>query len=158
MHGTATIEPDVIAHEVAHQWLGDSVTLDDWSEIWLNEGFATYLHLMFAAEHYGHDLNAEMEQMHAQLPSFASVPPKGIGVEELFGASVYFRGAATLHALRRHTGDETFFDILRAHYERSAGGTTNTAEFLAIVDEFAGSEAVDLVESWLLDETVPASL
>ena len=69
--------------------------------------------------------------------------------------SVYFRSAATLHALRLHTGDDTFYEILRTHYDRSAGGTTNTGEFLGIVDEFAGSEAVDLVESWLYDAAVP---
>ena len=155
VHGPATIGPGIIAHELAHQWLGDSVSPADWSEIWLNEGFATYLHVMFEAEHYGTDFNAAMEQLHAQLPSFASVPPKGIGIEELFDPSVYYRGAATLHALRLHAGDDAFFEILRAHYDRSAGGTTNTAEFLGIVDEIAGPDAVDLVESWLFDDAVP---
>ena len=156
LHGAYSISPAIIAHEAAHQWLGNSVALEDWSDIWLNEGFATYLHSMFDAEYYGTDLHASMEQLHAQLPFIASVPPKGIGLEEMFGASVYVRGAMTLHALRLHTGDEVFFDILRAHYERSAHDTTSTAEFLALVDELAGAEAVALVESWLYDETVPA--
>jgi len=155
LHGLHTTGPGVIAHEAAHQWLGNSVALDDWSEIWLNEGFATYLHLMFEAEHYGVDLDATMRQVHAQLAASGEPPPGGIETADLFGFSVYFRGAATLHALRLHAGDETFFRILRAHYDRSAGGTTDTAEFLGIVDEMAGPEAVDLVESWLYDETVP---
>ena len=154
-HGLHTLSPDIIAHEAAHQWLGNSVALEDWGDIWLNEGFATYLHLMFDAEHHGTDFDASMQQLHAQLPFFAATPPWGISIDELFGPSVYVRGAMTLHALRLHAGDETFFTILRAHYDRSAGGTTNTEEFLGIVDEFAGSEAVDLVESWLLDDTVP---
>ena len=155
LHGLHTIDPGVIAHEAAHQWLGNSVALDDWSEIWMNEGFATYLHLMFEAEHYGLDLDETMRQVHAQLAASGEPPPGGIETADLFGFSVYFRGAATLHALRLHAGDETFFRILRAHYDRSAGGTTDTAEFLGIVDEMAGPEAVDLVESWLYDETVP---
>ena len=158
VHGPATIGPGIIAHEAAHQWLGNSVSPDDWSEIWLNEGFATYLHLMFEAEHFNVDFNEVMSGVHAQLSARGVGPPKGIEVQDLFGFSVYFRGAATLHALRLHAGDDTFFRIIRAHYDRSAGADTNTAEFLALVDEMAGPDALGLVESWLFDESVPASL
>ena len=156
LHGAYSISPDIIAHEAAHQWLGNSVALEDWSDIWLNEGFATYLQLMFEAEHYGGDFDATMQRLYTQVPFVAAVPPKRIAAENLLDASVYLRGAMTLHALRQHAGDDAFFAILRAHYERSAHGTTSTAEFLALVDELAGAEAVALVESWLYDETVPA--
>ena len=158
LHGPYSIGPGIIAHEAAHQWLGNSVTLEDWSDIWLNEGFATYLHFMYEAEHFEADFDDTMSVIYAQLIAVDEVPPKGIDVQDLFGLTVYFRGALTLHALRRHTGDETFFEILRTHYDRSAGGTTNTEEFLGLVDELAGPDALDLVESWLFDETIPASL
>ena len=155
IHGPASIGPGIIAHEAAHQWFGNSVSPDDWSDIWLNEGFATYLHLMFEAEHFGVDFDNTMAEVHAWLSANGIGPPKGIEVQDLFGATVYDRGAAALHALRLHAGDDTFYEILRTHYDRSAGGTTNTDEFLGIVDELAGPAAVDLVESWLYDETVP---
>ena len=158
LHGSYSIGPGIIAHEAAHQWLGNSVTLQDWSDIWLNEGFATYLQLMFEAHFYEAELDATMRQIHPQLIAQAMGPPKGIEVLDMFDATVYIRGAMTLHALRLHTGDEVFFDILRAHYERSANGATNTEEFLGLVDELAGPDAVDLVESWLFDETIPSSL
>ena len=158
VHGLATIGPGIIAHEVAYQWLGNSVTLDDWSENWLNGGFTTYLHTMFEAEYYESDFDDEMAILYGQVVAAEEPPPMGIGVENLFASTVYFRGAVTLHALRRHVGDETFFEIMRAHYDRSAGGNTNTAEFLALVDEFSGPSAVDIVESWLFDETIPVSL
>ena len=158
IHGPASIGPGIIAHEAAHQWLGNSVTLDDWSEIWLNEGFATYLHLKFEAEHFEVDFDDTMAQIFGQIFAMESGPPGDIEVQELFGLTVYFRGAVTLHALQREVGDDTFREILRTHYERSAGGTTNTDEFLELVNEFAGSEAVELVESWLFDETIPTSL
>ena len=158
VHGNDTLISWIIAHEAAHQWLGNSVVPDDWSEIWMNEGFATYLHLMFQSEEAGTDFNDDMTNLHAQLVGAGLGPPRGIVLEDLFGPSVYYRGAATLHALRLHAGDETFFEILRTHYDRSAGGTTNTAEFLALVHEMAGPDAVDLVESWLYDEAVPDTL
>ncbi len=158
IHGNDTLISWIIAHEVAHQWLGNSVTLDDWSEIWMNEGIVSYLHLMYAAEDAGTDLNDDMARWHARLIDSEAGPPRGVEVEDMFSLSVYYRGAATLHALRLHAGDEVFFDMLRAHYDRSAGGTTDTAEFLALVEETAGPDAVELVESWLYDETVPATL
>ena len=156
LHGLDTLGADVIAHEIAHQWLGNSASLEDWSDIWLNEGFATYLHLMFEAEYLELNLNAQMDQIYALLSENKAGPLKGVRPEGLLSFEVYIRGAASLHALRLHAGDETFFKILRTHYVRAAGANTNTDRFLGIVDELAGPEAVALVESWLFDEVPPA--
>ena len=157
IHGPRTTDPYVIAHEVAHQWLGNSVTVDDWRHIWLHEGFAHYLGLLFIADRFGHQsIGTVMAQEHRELALAGTSPPGAIEVHELFDPNtVYRRGALTLHALRSRTGDEVFFGILRAHYDQTSGGTTNTEVFLGIVDDLAGPEAVSLVESWLYDPEMP---
>lgn len=156
VHGPLLLQPEIIAHELAHQWMGNSVTVDDWSQIWLHEGFATYLGLMFDADLSGQSIESVMANWHRQLAFSRTSPPGDIEIHELFDFNtVYLRGALTLHALRTHTGDDVFFDILRTHYDHTAGGTTNTEIFLGIVDDLAGPDAVSVVESWLYEPEMP---
>lgn len=68
---------------------------------------------------------------------------------------MYGRGALTLHALRAEVGDATFLDVLRAHYERSAGTHSRTEDFLDLVAELAGDRAVEVTRSWLFDTAFP---
>ena len=159
IHGPNTIYPYVIAHEVIHQWLGDSVTVDDWSHIWLHEGFAHYMGLMFIADFAGQDINAIMAEEHLALTEEGTLPPGSIGVHELFDFNtVYRRGAQSLYALHTLVGDDLFFEISRTHYSQNAGGNTNTEVFLGIVRDIAGPDAVSLVESWLYDSEMPELL
>ena len=157
IHGPDTIGVDILAHEIAHQWLGNSATLDDWGDIWLNESFAIYLQLMFEAQYFRQDLGGKISRIQTVLTASGAGPAKGIKVRDFVNFNVYGRGVVGLHALRLHAGDEVFFKILRAHYDQAAGANTNTDKFLGIVNELAGPEAVDIVESWLLDKT-PDSL
>ena len=155
VHGLYTIDPLTVAHEISHQWIGNSSTLDDWRETWLHEGFATYLSAMYMAEHHGRNLDGQMAQWYSQLGDGGRVPPLEIEIPQMFGASVYLRGALTLHALRGFAGDSVFAEILRTHYQQSAHANTNTAAFLEIVTELAGPEATELVESWLAENPIP---
>lgn len=156
IHGRYAIDPYVIAHEVSHQWMGNSVTVDDWSQIWLHEGFAHYLGLLFISDYSGQSIGTIMAREHRDLALAGTSPPGDIEVHQLFDTNtVYRRGALTLHALRSHTGDDVFFDILRTHYDQTAGGTTNTEIFLGIVNDLAGSDAVSVVESWLYEPEMP---
>ncbi|WP_423919503.1 M1 family metallopeptidase [Candidatus Poriferisodalis sp.] len=159
LHGSHTLDSQIIAHELAHQWFGNSVTVEDWSDIWLHEGFAHYLSFMYLAEVQGEDLDDLMAQELLVAIAGQAAPPGSIEVTQLFDFnSIYRRATLTLHTLHRRVGDETFFEILRRHYSQAAGGTATTADFAAIVAELGGSEATDVLDAWLYSVDVPSTL
>ena len=151
IHGFYTLTPEIIAHEIVHQWIGNSMTAQDWSEIWLHEGFATYLSHMYLDEIYGVDIDTKMRELARNMAAIDAVPPNQISVEQMFDISVYERGALTLHALRRLVGDEVFNDILHTHYQSSIHSNTTIESFLNTVTQLGGVQAANLVESWLND-------
>ncbi|MDY6938652.1 MAG: M1 family metallopeptidase [Cyanobacteriota bacterium] len=154
--GSYATSETLVAHELVHQWLGNHVTVKYWPDIWLNEGFATYLPLLWVEHRYGKEaLNDAMGQMYAELERFRVGPPAQIAISEMFGPSVYRRGAWTLHALRLQVGDETFFEILKTYYQRFAGGYVTTDDFLAVVNEVSDRDLRAFLSAWLYEEPLP---
>ena len=153
LHGLDATDPYTIAHEILHQWAGNSVTVADWQDIWMNEGFATYLAYMYF-EDRGLSSDIEPRGMYAALGN-ASIGPAEVPIEELFGLSVYFRGGMALHALRVEVGDEVFGEIMQAYYAGNAGERVSTEEFLAVVDDVAGDDAVAVLDDWLYGTDLP---
>lgn len=141
----------VMAHELAHQWFGDAVTLARWDDIWLNESFATYGEWL---EFYGSDVDrAAQDALRSRWGSATGRPT----VESMFGSNVYEGGAVVLHALRRTVGDETFFDTLRAWVSENHGGSATTADFIALAERMSGRDLGDFFDTWLYAEDVPSS-
>ncbi len=150
-----------ISHELAHQWFGNSISLANWQDIWLNEGFATYASYLWWEHDSGRAVFDEiLTNAYAELAdpdNFAGryVPPGSPIPSQLFNSGVYQRGAWTLHALRLRVGDDLFFDILRAYYERYQYANATTADFIYVAELVSGQELTELFDAWLYDERVP---
>jgi aminopeptidase N len=152
--------PTVVAHELSHQWFGDSVTVTQWSDIWLNEGFATYAEWMWGEREDPRDtVQHQFDSRYAQARSddLWKVPPAAPGSTGLFGRSVYERGAMTLHALREKVGDQRFFAILRSWTAEHRYGNATTPQFVALAQRVSGMDLHRLFQAWLYDRGRPVS-
>lgn len=146
---------EVLVHEIAHQWLGNDVSVARWNDIWLNEGFATYAEWLWQ-EHRGEATVAELVAFTYSQQEALSLPPPGSPPpHDLFNRSVYGRGALMLHALRLHIGDKAFFGILPIWVERYGGGSGSTDDFIALAEEISGSDLTSLFDGWLYADTMP---
>ncbi|KWV31632.1 M1 family metallopeptidase [Micromonospora rifamycinica] len=140
----------VVAHELAHQWFGDSITVARWEDIWLNEGLATYAEWLWAEHQGGDTTQAAFDQEYVSSDDqLWRVPPGAPGVANLFSSSVYQRGAMTVHALRVTVGDDAFFRILRTWVAEKRNGNATTAEFVATAERVSGQQLDDLFAAWL---------
>jgi aminopeptidase N len=140
----------VIAHELAHQWFGDSVAVGSWRDVWLNEGFATYAEWLWTEHQNLGGPQLEFDRRYGQENSpLWNVPPGDPGVDNLFDDSVYERGGMTLQALRMTVGDGPFFTILKTWAAEKAQANAATAEFVALAERISGKQLDGLFQDWL---------
>jgi aminopeptidase N len=150
----------VIAHELAHQWFGNSVSPASWEDVWLNEGFASYMQLLWMRHARGDDwfygyLQGWYDYISNPGPGETFYPPGEPLPDDLFNSTVYLRGGMTLAALHVRVGDETFANILKTYYDRFQYGNASTADFIAVAEEISGEDLGEFFNGWLYEEDMP---
>lgn len=146
----------LIAHELAHQWFGNSLTLGTWNDIWLHEGFACYAEWIWSEEAGVMPTNerarAAWQRLNAGAQDILVGDP---GPELMFDDRVYKRGALALHALRRRCGDLAFFALLQEWTRSRAHSSVSTPEFILTADRVTGLDSESLLHPWLYEEALP---
>lgn len=146
----------LIAHELAHQWFGNSVTIADWRHIWLNEGFAKYAEWLWSERSGGrtaHELATAAHRLLASQPRDLRLADPGRKL--MFDDRLYQRGGLTLHAIRCALGDNAFFRMLRDWATVHRHGVVSTTGFTQHVARYTAEPLDELFHTWLHAPALP---
>jgi aminopeptidase N len=149
----------LLVHETAHQWFGDSVGLERWPQIWLNEGFATWIEWLYA-EHHGGRTAAQIFRRLYRVPAsnrdFWNPPSGRPGTpKHLFSPSIYIRGAMALQALRAKIGTAPMLRVLRRWAIQNRHASGSIADFALLAEETSGQQLDALFRRWLYQRGKP---
>ncbi len=146
----------LIAHEVAHQWFGNSATEANWHHVWLSEGFATYMTNLYAEDTYGPSVFiARMQSQRQKVIDYSEVKLAPVidrsivDYEELLNANSYQKGSWILHMLRKSVGDKIFIEGIRAYYGQYKGSNALTSDFRRIMEIVSGKNLSAFFDQWL---------
>ncbi|XRQ11740.1 M1 family metallopeptidase [Actinomadura welshii] len=158
VYGSFGARPTIVAHELAHMWFGDSVSVTKWKDIWLNEGFATYGEWLWEEKSGGRSVQEQFD-LRYESPDAQELwenPPGDPGRRQMFGRSVYDRGGMTLVALRGKVGEDTFYDILQTWAKEKKHSNATTPQFIETANRVAGENLDEFFDDWLFQEGRPA--
>lgn len=152
----------LVIHEVAHQWYGDSVSVAEWDEIWLNEGIATYMEWLYVERERGsgESVADRFDRIYENNPASAdrvwNPPPADPGgPENLFAGSVYDRGAMALQVLRQEIGNGDFNEVLKRWAIENADGNVTTQDFYDLISDVTGDPRPQSFDDWLYEPGKP---
>jgi len=155
----------LIAHELAHQWFGDKITCGSWQDIWLNEGFATYLAALIIEELDG---EASFKSWRSDKVSFVTSAPDGsvyvpaqdtLSVSRVFNSRLsYNKGALVLHMLRKKLGDALFYESLQDYliHPELAFNYAKTPDLQAVMENTSGEDLTEFFNDWVYGEGYPS--
>jgi len=151
------------AHEMAHQWFGDYVTCKDWSQLWLNESFATYYSHLYEGHKYGRDAllyDLYRDATHKVLPQHRDRRPivynRYKDPIEQFDFRAYPKGSWVLHMLRSQLGESLFRKIIRTYLERHALTSVTTSDLVKVVEELSGRSYDRFFDQWIYHARHPS--
>lgn len=146
----------LIAHEIAHQWFGNSASEANWHHLWLSEGFATYFTNLYMEDTYGRERFVErmLEERNAVLAYARRRPAPVVDTtvtdyNQLLNPNSYQKGGWALHMLRHRLGDEDFRQGIRTYYERYKIDNALTADFRKVMEEVSGQDLEQFFQQWL---------
>ncbi len=159
--GNRTIE-SLLAHEIAHQWFGDSASEADWTHVWLSEGFATYCTLLYLEATYGSNrLREEMVTDRNQVIAYAEKDPTPIvnpsikDIKKVLNTNTYQKASWVLHMLRQEVGDVKFWEGLRTYYQKFQLGNAMTDDFRKVMEVAAGKDLKLFFDQWIFKAGFP---
>ncbi len=149
---------ELMAHEIAHQWFGNSASEKNWSNLWLSEGFATYMTNCYLESKYGQDaLKNRMALQRKKILDFEQkrlTPVVDTTVKDdymqLLNANSYEKGSWVLHMLRRKIGDDAFWNGIRSYYEQYKSNNANTDDLRNVMEQASGQDLKVFFNQWLL--------
>ncbi|RMI46178.1 M1 family peptidase [Actinomadura harenae] len=153
-----------VAHEISHQWFGDSVSVRQWKDTWLNEGFAKWVEWYWAEQHGGPSAQDSSQQWYDNPPPTLPYQPAFWDVvvadptrDEIFHRAIYFRGGMALQALRHKIGDDSFFQLVRTWVAEHKYGNASTEDFETLAQQVSGQDLTRFFNVWLHTPGKPTS-
>ncbi|MFQ6678530.1 MAG: M1 family aminopeptidase [Fidelibacterota bacterium] len=152
----------LVAHELAHMWFGDYLTTRNWPNIWLNEGFATYLELLWTEHESGSEL-AEYERLQNLGATIRAdkayrrptLQPYFYNSIELFDANIYAKGSVILNMIRRYLGDDAFFRSIKYYTQKNAANNVETTDLKKAIEITTGKNLDWFFKQWVYKPGVP---
>lgn len=152
----------LMAHELAHQWFGNSASEKDWPHLWLSEGFATYLTDLYMRDTHGTTaFNGRLKLERNKVIQFNKqwnqpvVDTVTQDLPKLLNPNSYQKGAWFLHMLRIDLGEDTFWRVLRQYYQTYQLSNANTDDFKAVAEEISGKDLTTFFQQWLYNTEIP---